>query len=62
MTKFEDPSFSSPANSEAYRKNFDKVFSRCKTKGCSETRVTGFDICYGCLDEKGLLTDSPETD
>lgn len=62
MTKFQDPSFNSPANSNAYRDNFDKVFRRCKTEGCEGHQANGSSYCYSCMEKKGLLTEAPETD
>jgi len=57
-----NPSFSSPANSNQYRENYDKVFGKCKTPDCNEQRTSNSDRCYACLEKLGLLSEAPETD
>ena len=60
MTKFANKTFSSPANNQAYRDNFDRVFSEQKPRlvdgpcqVCVELQRNGIDVpCSICTEVK----------
>jgi len=60
MTKFNQPSFSSPANGKKFRDNFDRAFGRlCEYKGesgwCNELKFEGHNMCLKHLIELGKM-------
>jgi len=69
MTKFMNPSFSSPANNSNFRDNWDKAFGRiCQwvnedgKKLCENKKASGSSLCYRHLEAEGQLQENPETD
>ena len=68
MTKFQNPSFNSPANNSNYRDNYDRIFGKrsgkkqCITEGCNNEAWIAREHCANCLEEMGVEIEKPETD
>jgi len=64
MTKFMNKSFSSPANNNKYRSNYDRVFGKqCEhDEACKRVPPLGRRWCLKHLREAGIEPEKPETD
>jgi uncharacterized OB-fold protein len=64
VTKFQNPSFNSPANNENYRDNYDRIFGKKarKCKDCPKVVWPGREYCVVCLERMGVEVEKPETD
>ena len=69
MTKFQNPSFSSPANNESYSSNYDRSFGKlCGYRDengelcCDKLKWYGKSLCYEHLEAIGIVPEKPETD
>ena len=63
MTKFMNPSFSSPANNSNYSDNYERTFGKpCAKDKCKGKAYAGYDLCDKHLKESGVTPENPETD
>ena len=63
MTKFQNPSFNSPANNSKYNDNYEKTFGKpCTKEKCSAKAFNGYQFCDYHLVEAGITPENPETD
>lgn len=67
MTKFQNPSFNSPANNKRYSENYDRVFGKsCEYEDeegrCPNKKFETRNMCLRHLIETGNEPEKPETD
>ena len=64
MTKFQNPSFNSPANNKNYNENYNRTFGkRCEKEDCDGYALDGTTMCREHLENAGIIEmQNPETD